>query len=142
MPKTPEAQFFKKLAVVGPKHRQTIANVIRLPNYDSVQVTLCVDGGTDIAPLTVAVVLKNLYAVLGIRAEVTVHLFSFLSDNIAEQHATLQAADIFWIAGAHHVPARLREALTRRNVETRVNDLAAQVRRRNHFGHMPYVGVC
>ena len=42
--------------------------------------------------------------------EISVQPFSFVSHNIAQQHATLRDAHIFWFAGAH---------------ETDVNDLAA-----------------
>ena len=54
------------------------------------------------------------------------HSFSFMSDNIAQEEATLYAADIFWFAGVHRVPQRLREVLTRRDDEIGVNDLAAK----------------
>ena len=106
------------------------------------QVALCTDGGSYVTASSVASELKQLYATLGIRAEVHVSLFSFMSDNIAQEEATLNAADIFWFAGVHRVPQRLREVLTRNDDEIGVNDLAAKVRSRVQYDHMPYVGVC
>lgn len=86
--------------------------------------------------------LRDLYAVLGIRAEVNVQLFSFLSNNFAREKMLIQNADIFYFAGVHHVCPRLKEALSLTNDETGVNDLAAQVRRRVQYDQMPYVGIC
>ena len=68
----------------------------------------------------------ELYAILGIHAEISDQPFSFMSHNIAQQHATLRAAHIFWFAGAHeHIPERLKKVLSRSNDEPDVNDLAA-----------------
>jgi hypothetical protein len=142
MPKSIEQQYLKKVSQQTTANKQTIADVLRLPNYDSVQVALCTDGGSAITPLSVAHGLRDLYAVLGIRAEVNVQPFSFLSGNILQQQITLHNADIFWFAGVHHVPPRLREALSLTDDETGVNDLAAQVRSRVQYDQMPYVGVC
>ena len=100
------------------------------------------NGGSNVTDGTVTNGLQDTYAALGIRAQVNVHTFSFLSNDIAQQMETLQRADIFWFAGVHAVPERLKQALSRSNDETGVNDLAAQVRRRVQYEHMPYVGVC
>ena len=100
------------------------------------------NGGSNVTDGTVKNGLQDIYAALGIRAQVNVHTFSFLSNDIAQQMETLQRADIFWFAGVHAVPERLKQALSRSNDETGVNDLAAQVRRRVQYEHMPYVGVC
>ena len=142
MPKSIENQFLKKGVCLSPIDQRTIADVLRLPHYHSVKVAVCTDGGSQVSLISVAYRLKELYGVLGCRAEVSVQPFSFLSNNIAQQHAILQNADIFWFAGVHHVPPRLREVLSRSNDETVVNDLAAQVRNRVQVDHMPYVGVC
>ena len=142
MPKHIEQQFLKKVRQLDVIDRQIIAAVLELPQYDSVRVALCTDGGSALDTTSVANGLKNLYATLGIGAHVSAQPFSFLSNDIAAQRAILHAADIFWFAGVHFVPARLRQVLARRPDETDVNDLAAQVRRRVQYDHMPYVGVC
>ena len=86
--------------------------------------------------------LKELYSIFGIRVEVNVQTFSFLSEHFQQQQSTLQSADIFWFAGVHVVSPQLKEALSRTDVDDHVTELAAHVRRRVQYDHMTYVGVC
>ena len=86
--------------------------------------------------------LQDLYSIFGIRVEVNVQTFSFLSEHFQQQQSTLQSADIFWFAGVHVLPPKLKQALSGRDIDDHVNDLAAHVRRRVQFDHMTYVGVC
>ena len=44
IPKSPESQFVKKVWSLSKNDKQKLADVIRLPNHDSVQVALCRDG--------------------------------------------------------------------------------------------------
>ena len=137
MPKSIEPQFLKRVHAMSPNDKQILADVLRLPNHDLVQVALCNDGGSRVTPTSVSDGLRELYKILGIRAEVNVQLFSFVSHNIAQEHETLRAAHIFWFAGVHTIPERLRQALSRSNDETDVNDLAAHVRRKVQYDNMP-----
>ena len=42
--KSPDQQFVKKLYLLGKNDKHKLADVLRLPNHDSVQVALCRDG--------------------------------------------------------------------------------------------------
>lgn len=141
MPKSIEDQFIKKVWVLSLSDKETIAEVLRLPNYDPVVVALCTDGGSNVTAESISKGLRDLYAVFGIPANVIVRTFSFLTNNTAAQRLTLMAADIFWFAGVHQT-LRLKDVLRRSSDETRADDLAALVRRRVQHDHMPYVGVC
>ena len=44
IPKSPESQFVQKVWSLSKNEKQKLADVIRLPNHDSVQVALCRDG--------------------------------------------------------------------------------------------------
>jgi hypothetical protein len=50
MPKSIEQQFLKKVHQLDSNDQQTIADVLRLQNHDSVQVALCTDGGSPVTP--------------------------------------------------------------------------------------------
>ena len=141
-PKSLEQQFAKRIRQQTSHQQLLMRDVLSVPNYDSVQVALCTDGGSAVTASSVACGLRDLYAALGIRAEINVKVFSFLSNNIGQQRQTLQNADIFYFAGVHNVCPRLKEALSLTNDETGVNDLSAQVRCRVQYDHMVYVGIC
>ena len=53
-----------------------LADVLRLRAYDSVIVAYCKDGAISVKQQTVADGLKELYAILGNQAELTVYICS------------------------------------------------------------------
>ena len=107
------------------------------------QVALCVDGNTQLTSRSVATGLQEIYAALGRQANVSVRIFSFLHHNTNWQKAILDNADLFFFAGVHTpVSDRLILALSATTNENNPNDLRAHLRRRVHYGNMPYIGVC
>ena len=135
MPKPIEQQFLKRVGQLNIHQRNTIVEVLRLPKYDSVTVALCNDGGSLATDKTLSEGLQKLYRRVGINVgEVIIRHFSFMANNIEEQHALLDDADIFWFGGiwGSTVPDRLKNVLN-----TNQNNLAAHLREKIQYKHMP-----
>ena len=135
MSKPIEQQFLKKVRQLNLAQRNIIVDVLRLPKYDSVTVALCNDGGSQVTDKTLSEGIEQLYRHMGINVgQVSIRHFSFMADNIEEQHALLEDADIFWFGGIWEstVPDRLKNVLN-----TNQNKLAAHLREKIQYNHMP-----
>ena len=135
MSKPIEHQFLKKVGQLDLTQRNIIVDVLRLPKYDSVTVALCNDGSSQVTDKTLSEGLQQLYRLVGINVgQVIIRHFSFMANNIEEQHALLEDADIFWFGGVWRstVPDRLKNVLN-----TNENNLAAHLREKIQYNHMP-----
>ena len=137
-PKSIENQFIKRVWQ-GKQDAGLVKEVLTPVGTDILRVCLCMDGDARTSShASVLACLKKMFEWWGMRVQIEISSFTFVTADPAHEAAMMQLLDdsnLFYFCGISQMTGDLRQALT-------VSPLVDHLRFRIQYNEMSFFGVC